>query len=468
MAIKVKKGTQITFEAKDDAEALRVARSRLGADAAVLSSRPVKIGGFFGMFRRNALEVTAAVLEEERRDRETDIEKKERLAAFQKLLEIKQAMSSSDGVTGGESTLLENARGHGPSVASAGVYSPLSSRPSKDVSPPEPTLDVVDFSPRALALSADKKVSEMTVPESVTSPLVHETSPSEKLQKEVNEIARRLDQVLKRLETEHSGQTPVIPRAEEGDLVERLLAADVSEIHARSLVERFRADQDNENFVRWLGNRIPVSAKESWDALGGRKVMLIGPTGVGKTTTIAKLAAIHSLWKKKSVFLLTADTYRIAAREQIRTYAKILGIPMDVVEETDQMPSIMEKINGTDLILLDTAGRSQRDSRRIEEMRALYEVFCPDSVHLVLSANMKYHDMLDVINNMGVVPISRIIFTKLDETTTYGALLNTLLDFDRPASFFTTGQNVPNDIEVASGARLAELLMNGKGGAAGE
>ena len=196
--------------------------------------------------------------------------------------------------------------------------------------------------------------------------------------------------------------------------------------------------------------------------------MLIGPTGVGKTTTIAKLAAIHSLWKKKSVFLLTADTYRIAAREQIRTYAKILGIPMDVVEETDQMPSIMEKINGTDLILLDTAGRSQRDSRRIEEMRALYEVFCPDSVHLVLSANMKYHDMLDVINNMGVVPISRIIFTKLDETTTYGALLNTLLDFDRPASFFTTGQNVPNDIEVASGARLAELLMNGKGGAAGE
>ena len=119
----------------------------------------------------------------------------------------------------------------------------------------------------------------------------------------------------------------------------------------------------------------------------------------------------------------------------------------------------LAKTAGADLVLLDTAGRSQRDGARIEEMRALYLAFQPDAVHLVLAANMKYRDMLDVVKRMGVVPISRVIFTKTDETTTYGALLNILLDFDRPVSFITTGQNVPNDIEVASGMRLAEMLL---------
>ncbi|MGD9820713.1 MAG: flagellar biosynthesis protein FlhF, partial [Aminobacteriaceae bacterium] len=218
-------------------------------------------------------------------------------------------------------------------------------------------------------------------------------------------------------------------------------------------------DPQGRNFLQWLGKKISVAAQESWEALGGRKVMLIGPTGVGKTTTIAKLAAIHSLWKKKKVFLLTADTYRIAAVKQVETYSKILGIPMDVVDDPRHIGPVLEKTAGADLVLLDTAGRSQRDGARIEEMRALYLAFQPDAVHLVLAANMKYRDMLDVVKRMGVVPISRVIFTKTDETTTYGALLNILLDFDRPVSFITTGQNVPNDIEVASGMRLAEMLL---------
>lgn len=120
---------------------------------------------------------------------------------------------------------------------------------------------------------------------------------------------------------------------------------------------------------------------------------------------------------------------------------------------------MLEKSAGADLLLLDTAGRSQKDGARIEEMRELYAAFQPDAVHLVLSANMKYRDMLDVVKRMGVIPVSRIIFTKIDETTTYGALINILLDFDRPLSFITTGQNVPNDIEVASGSRLADMLL---------
>ena len=452
MAIKIKRGTQITFEAKDDAEALRTARDRLGPDAVILSSRQVKTGGFLGLFRCTVLQVSAAVLEEDRRS-ESDAEKKERLAAFQKLLEIKQAMASpGEGVSNSESSVLAGAPFRGDqALSAAGVYSLRPLKVKKEVPTPEVTPDGVEFSPKGLALASEKSAPLAEPPEKV--------SP-EKLQNEVNEIARRLDLVLKRLETERSEPAPPPPPSDEGkDILAKLLAADVSETHARSLVERFRNDPQGRNFIQWLGKKISVAAQESWEALGGRKVMLIGPTGVGKTTTIAKLAAIHSLWKKKKVFLLTADTYRIAAVKQVETYSKILGIPMDVVDDPRHIGPVLEKTAEADLVLLDTAGRSQRDGARIEEMRALYLAFQPDAVHLVLAANMKYRDMLDVVKRMGVVPISRVIFTKTDETTTYGALLNILLDFDRPVSFITTGQNVPNDIEVASGMRLAEMLL---------
>lgn len=464
MAIKIKKGTQITFEAADDAEAMRTARDRLGPDAVILSSPRVKTGGFLGLFRRTALHVTAAVLEEER-NTETDSEKKERLAAFQKLLELKQAMAApGEGVTGREASLLDGAgfKNDAP-LASAGVYSPHPPRQIKVAPEPHEPRDGLELSARGLALAsapaAEKKASPL--PQAVAEPPAPPARPAppDELQDEVNEIARRLDHVLKRLEKERADPSPSAPPSEDRDLLSILHAADVNESHARSLAERFRAEGGSKLFSRWLGDVIPVAAKDSWEALGGRKIMLIGPTGVGKTTTIAKLAAIHSLWKKKKVFLLTADTYRIAAVKQIETYSKILGIPMDVIEDPRSIAPVLEKSAGADLLLLDTAGRSQKDGARIEEMRELYTAFRPDAVHLVLAANMKYRDMLDVVKRMGVIPISRIIFTKVDETTTYGALVNILLDFDRPLSFITTGQNVPNDIEVASGSRLADMLL---------
>ena len=468
MALKIKKGTQITFEAKDDAEALRSVRDRLGPDAVILSSRPIKRGGFLGFFRSTVLQVNAAILEEEDHS-ESDRGKKERLAAFQKLLEIKQALASDkdEGVTDGEASALDLGFGKGEnSLASAGVYSPRAKNPTKGPSAPRAASveDGLNLSPQGLALASERK--EKAPQKEMEAPAEKErVLPSGKLQDEVNEIARRLDQVLKRLETERSEPVASPATEEERDILSELLAADVSETHGWFLVERFRADGVEQSFSRWLGEKIPVASKESWDALGGRKVMLIGPTGVGKTTTIAKLAAIHSLWEKKKVFLLTADTYRIAAVKQIETYSKILGIPMGVVDDPARISPVLEKTQEADLILLDTAGRSQRDGARIEEMRELYEAFSPDIVHLVLSSNMKYRDMLDVVKRMGVVPINRFIFTKTDETTTYGALLNILFDFDRPASFITTGQNVPNDIEVASGARLAGMLLGKDGGA---
>ncbi len=458
--------SQITFEANDEAEAFRTARDRLGPDAAILSQRLVKTGGFLGFFRRTVLQVTAGILESEEKRSETDSEKKERLAAFQKLLEFKQAMAASEeGVTSTEAGLLSGRS----APAGAGVYSPVAKTPPNIFPRPAADPDRAEISARGRELATENKT-------------VSELEYRTKLEREVGELSDRLDRVLKRLESEKEATSPlpVIPRLSEisfqdggrrlpqmEELLFHLTAEDASEEHARKLVREYESATPSSNFSEWLAGRIPVAADNTWDALGGGRVMLIGPTGVGKTTTIAKLAAIHSLWEKKNVVFLTADTYRIAAPEQLRTYAKILCVPIDVVYDANEIPDIVDRYRKADLLLLDTAGRSQKDSRRVEEIRVLYEAFRPDAVHLVLPANMKYRDMLDVIKRMGVIPLTHVLFSKLDETTTYGALLNILLDFDKPVSFFTTGQNVPNDIEVAKGSRLAELLLKKKGDGGG-
>ena len=187
--------------------------------------------------------------------------------------------------------------------------------------------------------------------------------------------------------------------------------------------------------------------------------MLIGPTGVGKTTTIAKLAAIKALWEHKKVLLLTSDTYRIAAVEQLKTYARILGVPVEIIFDISTIPGIVEEHENADIILLDTAGRSQRDKKSMDMYVNLYNSFNPDAVHLVLAANMKYRDMLDVVEHIPDIPVSHLLFTKLDETVSCGSIFNIQQVMGCPVSFLIVGQNVPKDIETAEGIRIAEFLM---------
>ena len=187
--------------------------------------------------------------------------------------------------------------------------------------------------------------------------------------------------------------------------------------------------------------------------------MLLGPTGVGKTTTIAKLAAIKALWEHKRVLLLTSDTYRIAAVEQLKTYAKILGVPIEIIFDINTIPNVVDEHDNAEIILLDTAGRSQRDKKNMELFENLYNSFTPDAVHLVLSANMKYKDMLDVVEHIPNIPVSHLLFTKLDETVSYGSIFNIQQVMGVPVSFLTVGQNVPKDIETATGSRIADFLL---------
>ncbi len=185
---------------------------------------------------------------------------------------------------------------------------------------------------------------------------------------------------------------------------------------------------------------------------------LIGPTGVGKTTTIAKLAANYALLANKRVALITVDTYRIAAVEQLKTYAEIIGVPVDVAFSPTELKEAIERRREYDMILVDTAGRSQRNKMQMAELRSFLEVIESPQIHLVLSATTRLKEMLDTLEQFGRLPISYLIVTKLDETTTFGMLYNICRLSDKPLSYVTNGQSVPDDIEVAEAKRVAELI----------
>lgn len=191
----------------------------------------------------------------------------------------------------------------------------------------------------------------------------------------------------------------------------------------------------------------------------GRVQCLVGPTGVGKTTTIAKLAANFALLAGKRVALVTVDTYRIAAVEQLKTYAEIIGVPVDVAFTPQELREAIQRRSDYDMVLVDTAGRSQKHKMQMAELRAFIDVLDEPLVHLVLSATTRTKDMLDVIERFGQLPIAYLIMTKLDETSTYGSLLNACKFAGKPLSYVTNGQTVPDDIEVAEADRIAELIL---------
>ena len=186
--------------------------------------------------------------------------------------------------------------------------------------------------------------------------------------------------------------------------------------------------------------------------------MLVGPTGVGKTTTIAKIAANFSLIDAKKVGLITVDTYRIAAVDQLKRYAEIIGIPLHVAFDPQELKEGIAKMKDRDLILIDTAGRSQNNFLQINELKN-YLQDVDAEIHLVISATTKSTDVDEIVRAFGQVSIDRVIITKLDETTSYGVILQTCQRTRAPLSFVTTGQGVPEDIEVATGEKLAQLIL---------
>ncbi len=188
-------------------------------------------------------------------------------------------------------------------------------------------------------------------------------------------------------------------------------------------------------------------------------VALVGSTGVGKTTTIAKLAAIYALNNKNKIALVTIDTYRIAAAEQLRAYARIMDLPFKRVSSPREFSHTFSDFCDRDLILVDTAGRSPRNLTQLEELRSFLKQSFPVEVHLVMSITHKDDALSATGDQFKVLPVDNIIFTKLDEAHTLGSIVNQLYKLRKPLSYVTTGQNVPEDIEVATREHIIPAVL---------
>ncbi len=248
-----------------------------------------------------------------------------------------------------------------------------------------------------------------------------------------------------------------------------LIEAEISEEVARQLVERVNdvagaeelADvrQAKALVARMIEEEIAVAGPIQVMPGKRRLVALIGPTGVGKTTTIAKLAANFRIKQQRRVGLITVDTYRIAAVEQLRTYADIIDLPMEVVSTPREMRQAIARMANLDLVLLDTAGRSPKDDVKIQELKSMLAEAQPDDVQLVLSSVASSGGLAKTAEQFAAIGATALLITKLDEAAGLGNLLPLVRSSRLPLSYVTCGQNVPDDIEPADSRRLARLIL---------
>ena len=220
---------------------------------------------------------------------------------------------------------------------------------------------------------------------------------------------------------------------------------------------------------RVFRERLKIQIRKAIDITGGivlragrcQVVALVGATGVGKTTNLAKLAALFAVRERANVGLITTDTYRVAATDQLRTYANIIGLDFYVAHDRKEMAQATQALNDHDLVLIDTAGGSPFNAEQIEETRAMLDVAQPGDVMLVLSAATPVEDMRNAVTRFSVLKPTSLLFTKLDETRRFGSPFCLAAETRLPLSYFSTGQNVPDDAVLAHPGMVADLVMEG-------
>lgn len=257
--------------------------------------------------------------------------------------------------------------------------------------------------------------------------------------------------------------------AAEFELFTQLIDAGVPDEYARELLEMVvqRVDADESADVHALHEQLTGIVEQNLRVRGAirlspartKVVALVGPTGVGKTTTIAKLAANFRLKQQSRVALITIDTYRIAAVEQLRTYAEIMDLPMEVVATPSEMQAAIERFADFDLVLIDTAGRSPRDTSHIEELRTMIAAANADEIHLVLSSVASGESLQRSVTQFKNLGATHLVLTKIDEAAALGSLLPLLSRCTLPVSYLTNGQNVPQDIASAHKRELTKRLL---------
>jgi flagellar biosynthesis protein FlhF len=286
--------------------------------------------------------------------------------------------------------------------------------------------------------------------------------PLSRLHQTVSDLSRqgRLDHLLPDLPADLvSAYASLL----EGDLPEALARRLVRDVAERlDPVEITRPDAVRAALGRAIEAILPIAPPIRPVSGAQRVVALIGPTGVGKTTTVAKLAATFKLLHGFSTGLVTVDTYRIAAVEQLRTFAEIIDLPLAVASTREDIRQAIDKLGAVDIVLIDTAGRSPRDELRIRELGELLAEARPDEVHLVLSAVAGERSLRAAVDRFAAARPDRLILTKLDEAEGLGGALAVIAHAGRPVSYLTTGQAVPDDIEPADRRRLARMIVSGQ------
>ena len=416
------------YIANDMQEAVRMIKEDLGSRAVILSTRKVRKGaGAFGLFGKYVLEVTAAKDEPK----------------------PKPAIPKENFETLGRS-------------APANTAPPV-------VAPPAP----IQSQARPVYQGLQDDISELKdlvgdLRQGVRRGVNDEANVAH-LRYEIHELKQMVNQLVSQ-----SGEL----RKE--DLHENLIALyqqlcfnGVEEKFARKLAEEVqkkvpKEELSNYSYVKiYLARmfmqvlKINANPTKKASKFSPKILTFLGPTGVGKTTTLAKIASAEKMRNPKiKIGLLTIDTYRIAAVAQLQEYARIIKVPCKVVNEPEELQSILEEFRDMDLIMIDTAGRSQRDEMQMGELRDFFKGDDEFKNLLVVSATTKDSDLVEITKRFSTVPLSGLIFTKLDEATNYGSIFNHAIRFKLPITYLTTGQNVPDDIEPASRERLIDLLLN--------
>ena len=506
-----------SFKAPTLKEAMANVKSELGVDAVILHTNKIKKGGILGFHAKEIVEVIAAiedepVVKEQKPAMDTGAASEAVLQAaaaarasrnsapepqptgnftprnmvsqYQTagtIEAISHAMAqNTPGPTFGEVLASVNrAQEQAESGESDSGTLPQQPVANEQVAPVQPAVDVnsgveqpvVKEEPaESVSVAEEKLVSIESDAEQLSSEKETETASEDATdldvkEQEILDLQNQLEEMKSMLvemsrNKDEAGGIPNLQRAMEAQGISQHVLEDmISKLNGTEILAPQNSIKALKALEKYVRKSIRIANGITLYSDKPKIVALIGPTGVGKTTTLAKIAAKFVLEEGAKVALITADTYRISAVEQLKTYSDILGLPLEIVYNPQALQEAIEKHRDKQLILLDTAGRSQYNAYQMKELSELLNIDADIEKHLVMSATTKTSDGLELLDNFSLCKPDRVIFTKVDETKTHGIILNILHRRKAALSYLTNGQSVPDDIEPASIEKLAELLL---------
>lgn len=441
------------FTGKTKEEAIAKAKEEFGEGAVVMNVKEVKPSGFFSFFKSVTYEVTAAIEERERyAGPVSNMDQTRNMGAID-LSADERIVIPTQNVYQSQMQPIISAQTSTTAQTSATTQTSAMTQTSATTQTTG-GMSVADFAGSTMYSSRDEIEKKL---ENLSNILEKKLSAEESKGNEISETTMQNMESFKFLKM----------------LYRTLLDNEVNEKYVNQILDDAeKMANSNSSVDVILSNVYQKMILKFGQPCGidtdGKKpkvIFFIGPTGVGKTTTIAKIASKYKVEQDKKVAFLTADTYRIAATEQLHIYANILDAPMSVVYSVEELNRAVEKVSDNDLIFVDTAGFSHRSEEQRMDTKSLIEGLDEQyerEVFLVLSATTKYKDLLEIVDSYHEIAKYKLLFTKLDETTSYGNLLNIRLYSGAELSYMTTGQNVPNDIEEFNSQRIVKQLLGGK------